>query len=126
LTTHKQVKHNTPKRCAMILSILIIERTMKTSTTPKGAASDPGSFIFSKKLLSYKRCSRSLCSSQTTTPPHTPPTRAPINTTNKVRASDQYRLAVRLCAGNQESNNFRCCSRTQQCAKHHPPEHSNP
>ena len=94
LTTHKRVKHNTPppkRPCIMILCILIIERTMKTSTTPKGAASDPGSFIFSKKLLSYKRCSRSLCSSQTTTPTTHPTTRAPNNTTNTSRCIEPVR-----------------------------------
>ena len=55
---------------------------MKTTTTtrphPKGhnqtTATDPGSYIL--EIASYKRCSRPLCSSQTTTPyhtPHTPP-----------------------------------------------------
>ena len=56
------------------LYFLIIEKTMKTSHQPQKVSNRSRFYIiFSKKLLSYKRCSRSLCSSQTTTPPHTPP-----------------------------------------------------
>ena len=53
---------------------VIFERTTETTTiTPKGN-SDRSRFIF-LEIASYKRCSRPLCSSQTTTPYHTPHTR---------------------------------------------------
>ena len=52
---------------------VIFERTTETTTiTPKGN-SDRSRFIF-LEIASYKRCSRPLCSSQTTTPYHTPHT----------------------------------------------------
>src|SRR5690242_17090149 len=42
---------------------------------PKAHEPDPGSFIL--EIASYTRCSRPLCSSQTTTPHHTPHTQTP-------------------------------------------------
>lgn len=45
---------------------------MKTTPTPK-RRKDRSRFIF-LEIASYKRCSRPLCSSQTTTPYHTPHT----------------------------------------------------
>ena len=54
---------------------VIFERTMKTTTTPPKGHSDRSRFIF-LEIASYKRCSRPLCSSQTTTPYHTPHTPA--------------------------------------------------
>lgn len=71
------------------LYFLIIEKTMKTSHQPQRVSNRSRFYIiFSKKLLSYKRCSRSLCSSQTTTPPHTPPPESthPRNTSPKTRS----------------------------------------
>jgi hypothetical protein len=53
---------------------VIFERTMKTYPHPK--ARIRSRFIF-LEIASYKRCSRPLCSSQTTTPYHTPRTPAP-------------------------------------------------
>ena len=50
---------------------VIFERTTKTNHNPKAAARSR--FIF-LEIASYKRCSRPLCSSQTTTPNHTPHT----------------------------------------------------
>jgi hypothetical protein len=61
---------------------VIFERTTETTTiTPKGN-SDRSRFIF-LEIASYKRCSRPLCSSQTTTPYHTPHTR-PTKGNNRV------------------------------------------
>ena len=54
---------------------VIFERTMKTTTTAPKGNSDRSRFIF-LEIASYKRCSRPLCSSQTTTPYHTPHTPA--------------------------------------------------
>lgn len=71
LTTHMQSNTTHPKARHDLVILDYRENHENINHTPKDAASDPGSFIFSKKLLSYKRCSRSLCSSQTTTPPHT-------------------------------------------------------
>jgi hypothetical protein len=53
---------------------VIFERTMKTYPHPK--ARIRSRFIF-LEIASYKRCSRPLCSSQTTTPYHTPRTPGP-------------------------------------------------
>ena len=63
---------------------VIFERTTETTTiTPKGN-SDRSRFIF-LEIASYKRCSRPLCSSQTTTPYHTPHTRTtPKGNDNRV------------------------------------------
>lgn len=54
---------------------VIFERTMKPSPHPKRHGTR-SRFIF-LEIASYKRCSRPLCSSQTTTPYHTPHTPKP-------------------------------------------------
>lgn len=66
----------------------IFERTMKTTQTPppqpKGHSNkcpDRSRFIF-LEIASYKRCSRPLYSSQTTTPNHTPHTPGPLKEPN--------------------------------------------
>ena len=51
---------------------VIFERTMKPSPHPERHGTR-SRFIF-LEIASYKRCSRPLCSSQTTTPDHTPHT----------------------------------------------------
>ena len=99
---------------------VIFERTTETTTiTPKGN-SDRSRFIF-LEIASYKRCSRPLCSSQTTTPHHTPHTQPP---------KGRYVRSVQ--PGNQKQTSptpprlprkgtrgpWSCCLRTQQCAKH--------
>lgn len=94
---------------------------MKPSRTPQPQKAtahepDPGSYIL--EIASYTRCSRPLCSSQTTTPHHTPHTH----------------MCVIGAAGKPETNvphpqpptkksqpAWSCCFRTQQCAKHYPP-----
>jgi len=102
---------------------LIFERTTKTNhtqqppTPQKGGQPSPRAarsrFIF-LEIASYKRCSRPLCSSQTTTPNHTPHTQAPkgnhpcmIGAARKTRNTSPGRKNPRSC-----------CFRTQQCAKH--------
>ena len=117
LTTHMQpTQHTTKVRHDLVL--LIIERTTDTNT-PKDAGTR---FIHvSKKLLPLKRCSRSLCSSQTTTPQHTTPTTGHTPTRGRHTAPRDSHAQEK-----PETNNSRCCSRTQQCAKHHPPEHGQP
>jgi hypothetical protein len=65
---------------------VIFERTMKTNhtqqpPTPKGQQPSRAArsrFIF-LEIASYKRCSRPLCSSQTTTPNHTPHTHQSVH-----------------------------------------------
>lgn len=93
----------------------LFERTTKTNHTqqplPKRKPSSRAArsrFIF-LEIASYKRCSRPLCSSQTTTPNHTPHTRT----------------CALGAARKPETNKYRrkpiprpCCLRTQQCAKH--------
>ena len=60
----------------------IFERTMKTNTTHPKGAQVRSRFIF-LEIASYKRCSRPLCSSQTTTPYHTPHTPPPKKESNR-------------------------------------------
>ena len=58
-----------------------MKTTPQTSHTPKGTTNPRhrSRFIF-LEIASYKRCSRPLCSSQTTTPYHTPHTHPPRRT----------------------------------------------
>lgn len=92
---------------------------MKTNPhTPKGARVR-SRFIF-LEIASYKRCSRPLCSSQTTTPYHTPHTHHPRQGEATVRS---------VQPGNQKHKSRgkprSCCLRTQQCAKHYPAVHTS-
>lgn len=61
------------------------------------------------------RCSRPLCSSQTTTPSTRPPTptRVPVRTGSRNKRNTR---TVSPCIAAKRS----CCLRTQQCAKHNP------
>src|SRR4029078_7970929 len=105
---------------------------MKTTTTAPKDNSDRSRFIF-LEIASYKRCSRPLCSSQTTTPYHTPHTHPPpkgqsnhaIDAAKKPE-TNKYRTTT---AKTPETHKHRptqaksrstrpCCLRTQQCAKH--------
>ena len=62
--------------------------------------------------------------------PHHTPTRQKHPTTPPTRKNHRTPPGRRPCAGNQETNNSRCCSRTQQCAKRittrHPTTHNGP
>jgi len=102
----------------------IFERTTETNHTqqPPPAPKDKESssraarsrFIF-LEIASYKRCSRPLCSSQTTTPYHTPHTQPPKKgkpTMRSMQPGNQKHKSREL------SNPRSCCLRTQQCAKH--------
>jgi hypothetical protein len=105
---------------------------MKTTTTaPKGQQRQIQVQIF-LEIASYKRCSRPLCSSQTTTPYHTPHTHNPqkgadtcmIGAARKPetnKPTTQPRTPPKM--GNAAAP-WSCCLRTQQCAKHHPAVHS--
>jgi hypothetical protein len=78
--------------------------------TPKGINSTARSRFIFLEIASYKRCSRPLCSSQTTTPNHTPHT-----STCMIGAARKPET--------NKPGNFHprpCCLRTQQCAKHYP------
>ena len=105
---------------------VIFERTTKPTGhhhhNPQATATarpDRSRFIF-LEIASYKRCSRPLCSSQTTTPyhtPHTPPRKkgqqcmidaARKPETNKYQEPPQPKATAPRP----------CCLRTQQCAKH--------
>jgi hypothetical protein len=98
---------------------VIFERTTETTTiTPKGN-SDRSRFIF-LEIASYKRCSRPLCSSQTTTPYHTPHTR-PTKGNNRVIGAARKPETNQPREGKPSRS---CCLRTQQCAKHYPTVHS--
>ena len=110
---------------------VIFERTTETTTiTPKGN-SDRSRFIF-LEIASYKRCSRPLCSSQTTTPYHTPHTRpAPKDRNNRMIGAarkPETQVPHHNHAPSQRKSNaaapWSCCLRTQQCAKHYPAVHS--
>ena len=85
--------------------------TTTTTRRPQQQRPDRSRFIF-LEIASYKRCSRPLCSSQTTTPSHP----SPHHGQNHGPDPD--------CAGNQKQTNTGpsrtgpCCLRTQQCAKH--------
>jgi hypothetical protein len=83
------------------------ERTTKTNHNQKAAARSR--FIF-LEIASYKRCSRPLCSSQTTTPNHTPHTFT--CTIGAARKPETNKPGTKPRS---------CCLRTQQCAKHYPP-----
>jgi hypothetical protein len=82
----------------------------------------PGSFIRNccknthPQVRVCPRCSRPLCSSQTTTPSTRPPT--PTNRgagTNRKQEQKKHQN-VSPCIAAKRS----CCLRTQQCAKHNP------
>ena len=100
---------------------VIFERTTETTPSPQQHPKAPpqqqhrSRFIF-LEIASYKRCSRPLCSSQTTTPYHTPHTlhvraRCSQETRNK-QAPEPPQPKPRQPRS--------CCLRTQQCAKHYP------
>ena len=103
---------------------VIFERTMKTTPhTSHTQRAQPeqrhrSRFIF-LEIASYKRCSRPLCSSQTTTPYHTPhtltcvPGAARKPETNKPTPQPRTPPTVGHAAAP-----WSCCLRTQQCAKH--------
>lgn len=98
LTTHKQPTHrqqHTKRRTRKISYFIYRENHGKLKELPR--------FIHvSKKLLPYKRCSRSLCSSQTTTPPHTNPPKAPNNPSHKEEPPDTaWQAAMRRKPGNK-------------------------
>ena len=97
---------------------VIFERTTETTTiTPKGN-SDRSRFIF-LEIASYKRCSRPLCSSQTTTPYHTPHT---LTCVLGAARKPETHIPHHHHAPHQRWSNaaapWSCCLRTQQCAKH--------
>jgi hypothetical protein len=112
------------------------ERTTKTNHTqqhhparavPSRAARSR--FIF-LEIASYKRCSRPLCSSQTTTPHHTPHTHPPRQKAKKHpcdRCSQETRnTSPENTAATKPQHPRPCCLRTQQCAKHYPPAPTTP
>ena len=105
---------------------VIFERTTETTTiTPKGN-SDRSRFIF-LEIASYKRCSRPLCSSQTTTPYHTPHTRPTKGNNRVIGAARKPETNVPTPPRLPRKGTRRpwsCCLRTQQCAKHYPAAHS--
>ena len=100
------------------------ERTTKTNhtqqpPTPKGQPSSRAArsrFIF-LEIASYKRCSRPLCSSQTTTPNHTPHTHNMHDRCSQETRNTQVpdKTTTRKLQPTRP-----CCLRTQQCAKHYP------
>jgi len=99
LTTHKQPTHrqqHTKRRTRKISYFIYRENHGKLKELPR--------FIHvSKKLLPYKRCSRSLCSSQTTTPPHTNPPKAPNNPSHKEEPPDTaWQAVMRRKPGNKQ------------------------
>ena len=99
---------------------VIFERTTETTTiTPKGN-SDRSRFIF-LEIASYKRCSRPLCSSQTTTPYHTPHT----SPHKRDQPHDRRSQETRNTSPGKEKPSRSCCLRTQQCAKHYPTIHTS-
>ena len=98
---------------------VIFERTTETTTiTPKGN-SDRSRFIF-LEIASYKRCSRPLCSSQTTTPYHTPHTHPTPKGAEQPcdRCSQETRNTSPGTTTAKAAATRSCCLRTQQCAKH--------
>ena len=115
----------------------VISREPQKPTTPqqhhpKGAVPSSAArsrFIF-LEIASYKRCSRPLCSSQTTTPYHTPHTPTPRH---KQKVNSVQGVAARKPETHKPHTPhpppkrgghkpWSCCLRTQQCAKHYPPE----
>jgi hypothetical protein len=81
-------------------------------------------FIF-LEIASYKRCSRPLCSSQTTTPYHTPHTQPPkrrsthvAGAARKPETSFPHPTPPGIQKTPQGHEPRSCCLRTQQCAKH--------
>jgi hypothetical protein len=102
---------------------VIFERTMKTYPHPK--ARIRSRFIF-LEIASYKRCSRPLCSSQTTTPYHTPRTPGPQRPgTRTIGAARKPETQVphrhrHPAKKRGTAAPWSCCLRTQQCAKHYP------
>jgi hypothetical protein len=101
---------------------VIFERTMKTNHTqqqpPQGRPSPRAArsrFIF-LEIASYKRCSRPLCSSQTTTPNHTPHTSTCMIGAARKTRNKQTRKPPQP----KPQSSRPCCLRTQQCAKHYP------
>ena len=94
---------------------------MKTNPTPKGHRIR-SRFIF-LEIASYKRCSRPLCSSQTTTPYHTPHTQ-PLRADTCARCSQETRNTSPGTTHPKGCATRSCCLRTQQCAKHYPTVHT--
>src|SRR5215207_9665955 len=96
---------------------IIFEKTMEPDRNqphPKKAqpTTDRSRFIF-LEIASYKRCSRPLCSSQTTTPNHTPHTSTCM--TGAARKPETNKPGDKHP---QRRPHRSCCLRTQQCAKH--------
>src|SRR5688572_32038925 len=100
--------------------------TTPNNTTHNGAVPSRAArsrFIF-LEIASYKRCSRPLCSSQTTTPYTTPHTHKNMHDRQRQETRNTSPTPHTPCQHPQQGipakNNgtWSCCLRTQQCAKH--------
>jgi hypothetical protein len=90
----------------------------KLSRTPQKGTRTRSRFIF-LEIASYTRCSRPLCSSQTTTPNHTPHTHTPPKENIPCMIGAARKPETNKPTNNPAKDHRRpCCLRTQQCAKH--------
>jgi hypothetical protein len=74
------------------------------------------------KIASFIRCSRPLCSSQTTTPSRPPPGTRPAAQTPRKQTPDQDMQEKPKQPNTGPQKDRPCCLKTQQCAKQQPPQ----